>query len=358
MTTQEAFQGWVAHDKSAVDGKLVWEEYKVKEFKEDDVELKVLACGICASDISTLKSGWGPSDYPTVVGHEIVGIVTKAGKDIKHIKVGDRVGVGAQSESCLECKQCKDGKEPYCDSIQGTYQGKFADGSGKSMGGYAKKWRGPGHFCVAIPDNLESHIAGPLMCGGATIYSPLEDYGCGGPDGKRVGIIGVGGIGAFGIAFAKALGAEQIVAISQSSGKKELAHELGATDFVAMKENPEDWKRFRRGLDIIVNTANNEDAPFDTYAWMLRPRGHFVQIAIPEAPVMPIPIGAILFTGANIGGSALGGIPQIGRMLKLAGDKKPNFMIEKRKMSDANQAVRDMVAGKPRFRYCLINEDE
>jgi alcohol dehydrogenase (NADP+) len=288
---------------------------------------------VCASDIHTLRSGWGETDYPAVVGHEIVGIVTRVGKDITHIKEGDRVGVGAQSDSCLECERCKHGMETYCDSMVGTYNSKYADGSGKTRGGYAKHWRGPGHFAVPIPDNLESHIAAPLMCGGITIASPLMDYGCGGPDGKRVGIVGVGGIGHFGIGFAKALGATTIVAISTTSSKKDMAHELGATDFVAMKENPEDWKRFRRGLDIIINTASNEDAPFDTYIWMLRPRGHLINIAIPEKPVMSIPIPALLFSGANIGGSAMGGIPQIEKMLKLAGDKKPNFMIEKRKVS-------------------------
>ena len=116
-------------------------------------------------------------------------------------------------------------------------------------------------------------MAGPLMCGGITIFSPLDDYGCGGPNGKRVGIIGIGGIGAFGLAFAKALGAEEIVAISTTSSKKDLALDLGATDFVAMKEKPDDYKRFHRGLDIIINTASNADQPFDKYLWMLRPRG-------------------------------------------------------------------------------------
>lgn len=132
---------------------------------------------------------------------------------------------------------------------------------------------GPAHFAIPIPENLESHIAGPLCCGGITIFSPLDDYGCGKEGGKAVGIIGVGGIGAFGLAFAKALGATTIVAISTTGSKKDLAMELGATDFVAMKDNPDDHKRFRRSLDIIVNTASNPDQPFDKYTWMLRPRG-------------------------------------------------------------------------------------
>lgn len=357
MSSNDKFIGWVAHDKTAVDGKMVWEEYPVKQWKETDIEMDILTCGICFSEISTLRSGWGESAYPLVVGHEIVGKVTRVGKDVKHLKVGDRAGVGAQCDSCHKCHQCGKGQEPYCDTLVGTYNSKFLDGSGKTQGGYAKKWRGPGHFSVKIPDNLESHIASPLMCGGITIYSPLAAYGCGKPEGKKVGIIGIGGIGAFGLAFAKSLGAETIVAISTTSSKKDLAKDLGATDFVAMKENPEDYKRLRRSLDIIINTANNADEPYDKYLSMIRPRGHLVNIAVPESPVMPIPIGNLLFGGVNIGGSAIGGIPEIEEMLKHAGEKKPNFMIEKRKMSDANQAVKDMVAGKPRFRYCLVNDE-
>lgn len=355
-STDQKFMGWVAHDKTAVEGNMKWEEFTPKEWTENDIEGDVICCGICFSDIHTLRSGWGSTDYPTVVGHEIVLKATRVGKNIKHIQPGQRVGVGAQSDSCRDCKQCQAGLESYCDNLQGTYQGKFLDGKGKSYGGYANKWRGPGHFAVPIPDGLESHIAGPLMCGGITIASPLMDYGVGQENCKRVGIIGVGGIGAFGIAFAKALGAEQIVAISTTSNKESLARELGATDFVAMKDKPDDHKRFRRSLDLIIATANNHDQPYDKFCWMLRPRGHLINIAVPEQAVMPIPVGALIFSGASIGGSAIGGIPQITKMLQIAADKKPNFMIEKRSMKDANQAVKDMVDGKPRFRYSLMNE--
>lgn len=278
----------------------------------------------------TLRSGWGPSSYPTVVGHEIVGVVTRVGKNVNNISIGQRVGVGAQSDSCHECKQCNANQEPYCDKMQGTYQGKFINGSGKSMGGYATQWRGPGHFAIPIPDGLDAATAGPLMCGGITIFAPLQDYGCGNPDVKRVGIVGIGGIGAFGVAFAKALGAEKVVAISSTSSKKDLAFEMGATDFVAMKDAPNDHKRFRRSLDLIITTANNPDQPYDKYLWMLRPRGHLVNISVPEETVMPIPVKAMIFSGASMGGSAIGGPKQISDMLQLAADKKPKFYIQKR----------------------------
>lgn len=197
------------------------------------------------------------------------------------------------------------------------------------------------------------------MCGGITIYSPLKNYHAGEKGVKNVGIVGIGGIGHFGIAFAKAMGCENIVAIGHSPGKKDLAMELGATDFIATGDgdlNPL-LEKYQKKLDLIIVTANNPDQKYDWYVQALRPLGHVINIAIPEAPVMPIPIGALAFHGANIGGSAVGSPSQIADMLEFAAKTKPNFMIETRPMKDANQAVVDMSNGKPRFRYTLVNED-
>lgn len=197
-----------------------------------------------------------------------------------------------------------------------------------------------------------------MLCGGITIYSPLKNYGCGTEGVKRVGIVGIGGIGAFGVAFARAMGAEEVVAIGHSPSKKELAMELGATDFVAMghsEKNPL-LEKYHKGLDLIILTANNADQRYDWLAQALRPLGHVINVAIPEEKVMPIPVVDLVFAGANIGGSAIGPPKQIREMLEFAAKTKPKFMIEQRKLSDANQAVQDMAAGKPRFRYCLVND--
>jgi D-arabinose 1-dehydrogenase-like Zn-dependent alcohol dehydrogenase len=352
----EGFKGWVCHGPDSIQGNMKWEDFTPKQWTEDDVEFDVIACGICHSDLHTMSNGWKSTNYPAVVGHEIVGKVTRVGSNVKHLKVGDRAAVGAQSDSCHECNQCKDGRESYCDKMQGTYNGNHLDGKGRSMGGYANKWRGPAHFAIPLPDGLDAATAGCMACGGITIFSPLQDYGCGTKDVKRIGIVGAGGIGHMGIVFAKAMGAEQIVVISSTSGKKELSQKLGATDFVAMSEDPKGLSKFRRSLDLIIVTANNHDQPFDKYLWTLRPRGHLINIAVPEQPAMPIPIGALLFSGASIGGSAIGGTEQIKHMFQFAADKKLEFMIEKRSMKDANAAVVDMKAGKPRFRYALMNE--
>lgn len=195
------------------------------------------------------------------------------------------------------------------------------------------------------------------MCGGITIFSPLHRYGTGSANVKKVGIVGVGGIGAFGLAFAKALGADTVVAIGHSPSKKDAAMQLGATDYISTADGSKELLgKYKQELDLIVNTANHTSQDYASLIKCLRPRGHIVNIAIPHGPVCPIPIGALISTGAAMGGSCVGGPSEIAEMLQVAADKKPNFMIEKRKMSDANQAVVDMDANKARFRYCLVND--
>lgn len=188
------FQGWVGKDKNAI-GNLVYEGYTPKTFEPTDVDIAITHCGVCASDLHTLRSGWGATDYPQVVGHEIVGVAVRVGADVKHVKVGDRVGVGAQSDSCGKCGECAAEREPYCSKIVPTYGGRHYEGT-KSFGGYADFSRVPGHFVIPIPDGVPSAVAAPMLCGGVTVYSPLKQYGAG-TERKRVGIIGIGGLGHF-----------------------------------------------------------------------------------------------------------------------------------------------------------------
>lgn len=202
----------------------------------------------------------GPTTYPCCVGHEIVGIAVRVGSKAEGgIKVGDRVGVGAQSESCQgrkgDCEECASNNEPYCSvHMAGTYNSTFMNG-GRSFGGYALYNRSPSHFVIKIPDAIPSSEAAPMLCGGITTYSPLRHNGCG--PGKRVGIIGVGGLGHFGIMFAKALGADRVVAISRKDNKKEDALKLGADAYIATDDDPEWAKHNGRTLDLIVSTVSS-----------------------------------------------------------------------------------------------------
>merc|ERR1711964_463117 len=191
------FAGWMGLDKESEKGKMVWQEYEPKTWTEDDVDIKITHCGICGSDLHTLRSGWGPTLYPCCVGHEIAGTAVRVGKNVKHFKVGDRVGVGAQSGSCLDCEECIEGNEHYCTKGNiGTYNGKYPDGS-KSYGGYADYCRAPAHFAVKIPDSISNAEAAPMLCGGVTVWSPLTKNGD--IKDKKVGIVGVGGLGHFGL---------------------------------------------------------------------------------------------------------------------------------------------------------------
>ncbi|KAI3479142.1 hypothetical protein L1887_58844 [Cichorium endivia] len=294
-----------------------------------------------------------------VDSHEIVGTVSRVGNETKGFKVGDRVGVGAQSDSCKKCSACKDGMEPWCESgIVGTYNGDYSatDGSGYSMGGYATYSRVPAHFAVHIPESLPSAVAAPLMCGGVTVYNPLKSNGCGTEGVKNVGVVGIGGLGHFALMFAKALGAEKITAISHTHSKEELARKLGATDFIASGDK-DPYSAHKRSLDLLILTNNNADMPISDYLTLVRPRGKIVAVGVPEEPCQPTPLPGLAFSGVFLGGSLIGGPGIIREMLELAAKQNLKPMIEERDMKDANQVVSDMDAGKPRFRYVMVNKD-
>lgn len=198
--------------------------------------------------------------YPCCVGHEIVGTAVRVGsKVINGIKVGDRVGVGAQSDSCQgrlgDCPECAMGLEQYCGhKLVGTYNSVHLNG-GKSYGGYGLYNRVPSHFAIKIPDSIPSSHAAPMLCGGATVYSPLKHNGCG--PGKRVGIIGVGGLGHFGLLFAKAMGADQVVAISRKADKRADSLKMGADIYIGTDDEPDWAAKYARSLDLIVCTVSS-----------------------------------------------------------------------------------------------------
>lgn len=300
----------------------------------------------------------GPTQYPCCVGHEIVGVAVRVGSKAEgNIKVGDRIGVGAQSASCLnkdgDCEACASGLEQHCNRMVGTYNGTFANG-GKSFGGYSLYNRSPSHFVVKIPDAISSADAAPMLCGGITTYSPLRQNGCG--PGKKVGIIGVGGLGHFGILFAKALGADRVVAISRKGNKKDDALELGADAYIATDED-EDWvKNNAQSLDLIISTASSSKMPMQGYSQLLRTRGTFIQLGAPEDGGLEIPAFALIMKGMKLGGSMIGSPDEIREMLELAAAKNIKPWVEERPMKDANKAIQDMDAGNARYRYVLVNE--
>lgn len=295
-----------------------------------------------------------------VVGHEIVGKAIRVGSNVKHVQVGDRVGVGAQARSCLQpsCTECSTHNEAYCSNgMIATYGSVYPGDEGKTYGGYADYNRTNGHFVVPIPEGLASEDAAPMMCGGITVYSPLKQYGCG--PGKTVGVVGVGGLGHFAVLFAKALGADRVVGISRKGDKRDDALKLGCDQYIATAEEEEWAKKNARTLDLIISTVSSPKMPMTDYLGLLKVRGTLIQVGAPDGGELP-PINAftLIGSGAKIGGSAIGSPTfEIPEMLQLAADKKIKAWTQLRNLKDANQVVRDMDDGKARYRYVLVNEN-
>lgn len=344
-------------DPSSSEGNMKWQEFTPKEWEETDVDIKISHCGICGSDLHTLRSGWRPTNYPCCVGHEIVGTAIRVGSQVKGISVGDRVGVGAQSDSCQgrqgDCEECAMGSEQYCSrKFTGTYNSTHQNGD-KSYGGYGLYNRVPGHFAIKIPDAISSAEAAPMLCGGVTLYSPLKHNGCG--PGKRVGIIGVGGLGHFGVLFAKAMGADKVVAISRKMNKSEDSLKMGADLYIATEDEPDWATKYSRSLDLIVSTVSSTKMPMTEYLGLLRTEGSLVQVGLPDDGTLYAPVRPLM-RRLKVQSSLVGSPSEIREMFELVAEKGIHPWIQEIPMKDANKAIVEMEAGKARYRYVLANE--
>ena len=243
--------------------------------------------------------------------------------------------------------------ENHCPNMIGTYNGKYADGS-KSYGGYSDYCRAPSHFVIKIPSSIPSEEAAPMLCGGITTFAPLKKNGCG--PGKKVGIVGVGGLGHFGILYAKALGADSVTAISRTSAKKDDALKLGADKYIATNDDA-DWPtRHARSLDLIVSTVSSPNMPLEQYLQLLRTNGQFIQVGAPEDKLPAFNVFPLIGKGVKIGGSAIGAPHEIEEMLALTAEKGVRQWVQMRGLKEANRAIVDMDEGRARFRYVLVNE--
>ena len=275
---------------------------------------------------------------------------------MKHVKVGDRVGVGAQSGSCLkpDCQECTEGLENYCSRQVTTYDGKYPDGY-VSKGGYAKYSRHPSHFVIPIPADLDSAEAAPMLCGGVTLWSPLTKNGAG--PGKTVGIVGIGGLGHFGLLWAKALGCDKVVAISRNRKKEHDAKAMGANYMIATDEDADWAKKNKATIDLIVCTVSSPKLPLADYLKLLKVHGQFIQVGAPEDKIPGFGAFDLIGKGVKVGGSAIGSPQEIREMLDFAVKHHIHPFIEEVPMKDANKAVVDMEAGKARYRYVLSNTE-
>ncbi|KAF2647047.1 putative zinc-binding alcohol dehydrogenase [Lophiostoma macrostomum CBS 122681] len=354
------FVGWMGLDKNAAQGNMIWQEFEPKAWEETDVDIKITHSGICGSDLHVLRSGWGPTPYPVCVGHEIIGRAVRVGNKAEGgIEIGDRVGVGAQGDSCLgrtqgHCDECASGNEHFCAKHVGTY-GSFHLNGDKSHGGHALYNRSPSHFVFKIPDSISSASAAPMLCAGITTYSPLKHFGCG--PGKRIGIIGLGGLGHFGVLWARALGAESVVAISRKESKKVDALKMGADSYIATDDHP-NWDTESAGsFDLLLSTISSSNMPIAGYFALLKRDGTLAQVGNPDDGVFSVPAPGLIIGRKRLAGSMIGAPGEIREMLQLAADKHVKPWVIERPMENANQAIVDMEKGSARYRYVLVNKN-
>ncbi|KAH8714578.1 chaperonin 10-like protein [Ilyonectria robusta] len=331
-------------------------EFQPKPFGDYDIDVKIIACGVCGSDVHTATGGWGNKIWPLVPGHEIIGNAVKVGSKVTTVKVGDRVGVGAQISACLECDTCREDNETYCKQQMDTYGSVYPDGT-VAHGGYSSHIRAHEHFTFPIPEGLQTELVAPMLCAGLTAYSPLVRNGVG--PGKKVGILGIGGIGHFGILFAKALGATTY-AISRSRAKEADAVKMGADGFIATKET--DWaKAHEMTFDFILSTASSDDG-FDLapYLSLLKTHGRFIAVGLPEGAGWQIRPQSLLANGCLIGSSHLGSRKETLEMLQLAGEKQIKSWVETIPVGEegCGKALERVHNGDVRYRFTLVDYDK
>ncbi|KAG2234682.1 chaperonin 10-like protein [Thamnidium elegans] len=344
----ETLTGWAATTK---DKPLVQMELPLAQWNEYSVDMNITHCGMCGSDIHTIDEGWGPTAFPCVVGHEIVGVVTRIGDKVTNIKVGDRGGVGPECYSCQKCPTCLEGYQNGCErGYTGTYNGKLPNGD-KTYGGYADKWRGDSRWVFKVPDSMSSEDAACFFCAGVTTYAPLKKFNVN--EKSIVGVLGIGGLGHFGVLFAKAMGAT-VVGMSHNDNKKEISKQLGCDDFINT-HNESDLARYRKKLTHILCTGTSNDFQWGTFFNLLHVNGNFMNVAAPEWNFPELSPLQLLMSQISISGTAAGPPDIMQEMINFAAEKGLKPWITTYKMSDVNNAISDFRAGKPRFRFVLEN---
>ena len=323
-------------------GKLEPKELNLPPLKRDEVEIGVEYCGVCHSDLSILDNEWGISSYPFIPGHEVIGTVRAVGDAVLRIKPGDRVGLGWFSRSCLHCDQCMSGDHNLCQQNEGTMLGR--------PGGFATHVRCQESWAIPLPKDLDPKKAGPLFCGGITVFNPIVQ--CGVKPTDRVGVIGIGGLGHLALQFLNAWGCE-VIAFSSSDGKSEEAKKLGAHQVVNSKDK-DALGKIQGSLNFILSTVN-ASMNWDAFLATLAPKGRLHVVgAVPEP--IPVPAFTLLSGQKSVSGTPLGAPATTARMLEFCGRHKIETVTEHFPMSKANDAIERLRSGKARYRIVLEND--
>lgn len=314
-----------------------------------DVQIAIDFCGVCHSDLHTVRGEWAGSQFPCVPGHEIVGRVSAIGAHVTRHKVGDLVGVGCMVDSCKACADCGEGLENYCDNMVGTYNGPTPDAPGHTLGGYSEQIVVHERFVLRVTHPQEQLAAvAPLLCAGITVWSPLRHWNAG--PGKKVGIVGIGGLGHMGIKLAHAMGAH-VVAFTTSASKRDDALALGA-DEVVISKDADAMAAQAKTLDLIINTVA---APHDLDAFLqiLKRDGTMVLVGAPDSPHPSPQVFSLIMKRRAIAGSMIGGIPETQEMLDFCAEHGIVSDIEMIRADEINGAYERMLKGDVKYRFVI-----
>ena len=312
------------------------------DLQPGQVEIDVLACGICHSDLSMLENQWGMSSYPIVPGHEVVGTVAAIGDGVRNVAVGDTVGLGWYSSSCMICHHCMSGDHNLCPDGEGTIVGRF--------GGFADKVRCGAEWAIPLPDGISASDAGPLFCGGITVFNPIVQFGVQPTD--RVGVIGIGGLGHLALQFLNKWGCE-VTAFTSTGAKADEARKLGAHAVVNSRD-PSELEAVAGTFDFILSTVN-VDLDWDAYLGALAPRGRLHSVGAVPSP-LPIPAFTLLAGQKSVSGSPLGSPATTASMLEFCARHGIAAQTEHFPLSRVNEAFEHLRAGKARYRIVLDND--
>ena len=313
-----------------------------------DVEIEILYCGVCHSDLHTVRNEWHSTIFPCVPGHEIVGKVVSVGNHVTKFKVGDLAAVGCMVDSCRECQYCKDGLEQYCEKGNtGTYDSPDPHLGTHTFGGYSESIVVDEDFVLRVPENLDPAATAPLLCAGITTYSPLKHWNIG--PGKKVGVVGLGGLGHMGVKLAKAMGAEVIV-FTTSTSKVEDAKRLGADDVVLSKDEQQ-MERYAGKLHFVLNAVSAQH-DINVYLKLLRVDGSLVLVGAPEHP-LPVAAFSLIPNRRSFAGSMIGGIAETQEMLDFCGTHNIVSDIELINIQQINEAYERLLKGDVKYRFVI-----
>ena len=339
-----------AYSAAAADQPLAADTIARRELTETDVEIEILFCGICHSDLHYARNEWSdamPTVYPCVPGHEIVGRVREVGSAVSKYKAGDLVGVGCLVDSDRTCPNCQTGHEQFCPNFTLTYGSPDKHTGGVTYGGYSESVVVDERFVLRVPENLDPAGVAPLLCAGITTYSPLRHWKVG--PGKKVGVVGLGGLGHMAVKFAHAFGAQTVV-FTTSPHKKEDAFRLGA-DEVVVSTNPEEMQAHAGSFDFIIDAVSAEH-DINAYINLLKIDGNLTMVGAPEKPLQ-IAVFPLIFGRRSVSGSPIGGLPETQEMLDFCGEHNITADVEVIPIQKVNEAYERLLRSDVKYRFSI-----